>query len=102
MGDFDTLAAAGNGDPAGVWSNGETMWVADTADDKLYAYVLSTTERDDGKDIDLASDNGDPAGVWSNGTTVWVADTADDKLYAYGLLTRQRDARQGHLAGRGQ
>ena len=27
--DFDTLSAAGNNTPAGLWSDGTTMWVAD-------------------------------------------------------------------------
>ena len=35
---FETLAAAGNNNPVGIWSDGTTMWVADTADDKIYAY----------------------------------------------------------------
>ena len=36
--DFDTLVAAGNGSPRGIWSNGTTMWVVDDEDKKLYAY----------------------------------------------------------------
>ena len=68
------------------------MWVVDTADDKLYAYRLSTRARDAVKDIELVAGNDHPAGVWSDRATVWVADTADDKLYAYGLSTRARDA----------
>ena len=40
--DFDTLIAAGNLDSStGIWSDGTTMWVADTSEDKLYAYDLS-------------------------------------------------------------
>ena len=27
--DFDTLRAAGNRNPTGIWSDGTTMWVAD-------------------------------------------------------------------------
>ena len=27
-----------NGQPYGIWSDGTTMWVGDSADDKLYAY----------------------------------------------------------------
>ena len=36
--DFNTLDAAGNEGPAGIWSDGTTMWVADYSDDKIYAY----------------------------------------------------------------
>lgn len=32
--DFNTLDAAGNDDPEGIWSNGTTMWVADAGDGK--------------------------------------------------------------------
>ena len=38
--DFTTLAAAGNHIPGGLWSDGETMWVADSGDDKLYDYNM--------------------------------------------------------------
>ena len=36
--DFTTLSAAGNRDGAGIWSDGTTMWVSDSTDDKIYAY----------------------------------------------------------------
>ena len=43
--DFDTLRAAGNRQPEGIWSNGTTMWVADSTDEKIFAYSMSTKER---------------------------------------------------------
>ena len=43
--DFDTLRAAGNTDPQGIWSDGTTMWVTDMHYDKIYAYSLSTKAR---------------------------------------------------------
>ena len=36
--DFDTLMAAGNHYPQGIWSDGTAMWVADFIDEKIYAY----------------------------------------------------------------
>ena len=36
--DFNTLDAAGNDSPSGIWSNGTTMWVGDSVDRKIYAY----------------------------------------------------------------
>ena len=42
---FDTLIAAGNMNPRGIWSDGTTMWVADPWYDKIYAYSLSTKAR---------------------------------------------------------
>ena len=92
--DFNTLAAAGNGGPAGIWSDNTTMWVADYSDDKIYAYNLSTKARDSAKDFNTlaAAGNEGPAGIWSDNTTMWVADYSDDKIYAYNLSTKARDS----------
>ena len=49
--DFNTLQAAGNTKPTGIWSDGATMWVADDTDSKLYAYKMSDGSRDAGKDF---------------------------------------------------
>ena len=38
--DFDTLSAAGNNQPRALWSDGTTMWVTDSEDDKTYAFNL--------------------------------------------------------------
>ncbi len=83
--------AAGNGSPAGVWSDGTTLWVADTIADKLFAYTLDDGTRDETKEFGLAAGNGSPAGVWSDGTTIWVADEAAEKLFAYTLDGGARD-----------
>ena len=50
--DFDTLDAADNNRPTGLWSDGTTMWVADGQDIKIYAYTLATKARDATKDFD--------------------------------------------------
>ena len=91
--DFNTLEAAGNNGPTGLWSDGNTMWVTDWEDDKLYAYNLSTKARDRAKDFNTldATGNNSPIGLWSDGTTMWVTDHEDNKLYAYNLLTKARD-----------
>ena len=104
--DFDTLAAAGNGNPQGIWSDGTTMWVANSGDSagigsKIYAYDLATKERDADKDFDtlilIGTFNWSPVGIWSDGTTMWVANRGDSfgigsKIYAYDLATKERDA----------
>ena len=38
--DVDTLGAAGNDRPRGIWSDRTTIWVADYDDNRLYAYRL--------------------------------------------------------------
>ena len=94
--DLDRLRAAGNGAPQGIWSDGTTAWVVDSADTKIYAYQLSGGTRDADRDIDtlVAAGNDQPQGIWSNGTTLWVTDVVDDKLYAYQLSDGTRDADQ--------
>ena len=90
--DLDTLRAAGNTAPTGVWSNGTTLWIADSDDAKIYAYTLAGGARDSSKDITLHEDNSGPVGIWSNGTTLWVVDWNQDKLYAYTLADDTRDS----------
>ena len=91
--DFNTLEAAGNTSPKDIWSDGETMWVADTDRDLILAYTLSTRARDPSKDFDTleAAGNTSPRGLWSDGVTMWVGDYADEKLYAYDMSTKARD-----------
>ena len=83
--DFDTLNAAGNNWPIGIWSDGITMWVSDWDDDKLYAYDMATKARVPSKDFNtlIAAGNNAPEGIWSDGTTMWVRDDADSMIYAY-------------------
>ena len=84
---FDTLDAAENESPTGIWSDETTMWVADSSDDKIYAYSMATKARVSSKDFDTldAADNENPKGIWSDGTTMWVAD-----------LFRRQDLRLQH------
>ena len=79
--------------PRGVWSDGTTMWVADGADGKVYAYDLASQARDYGKDFNALRDalNHDPRGIWSDGTTMWVTDQDRGRIYAYDLLSTERD-----------
>ena len=83
--DFDTLEGAENDHPAGIWSDGATMWVADYSDDKIYAYNISNKARVSSKDFDTleGAKNDHPRGIWSDRTTMWVADYSDEKIYAY-------------------
>ena len=60
-----------NSRPSGLWSDGETAWVADLEDARLYAYSREGGERVPGKDIATGPA---PMGLWSDGKTLWVAD----------------------------
>ena len=79
-----------NADPKGTWSDGDTIWVSDSEDDKLYAYDLDDRSRDSGQDFDLHSNNDDPGEIWSDGEIVWVMDAEDKGAYAYELATGTR------------
>ena len=64
--DFNTLEAAGNDNPQGIWSNGTTMWVADDVDrsrGKIYAYDMASKARIPAKEFKAGND--DPTGIWS-------------------------------------
>ena len=87
---FDFTLAAGNTDPTGLWSDGVTLWVADSGDDKLFAYTLASKARIPAKDFTLAAGNTVPRGIWSDGITLWVADDGDDNIYAYNLASGAR------------
>ena len=92
--DFNTLAGASNRAPRGIWSDGETMWVADRSygNEKIYAYDMATKARVSGKDFDTlqAAGNTLPMGIWSDGETMWVSDLLDEKIYAYDMATKAR------------
>ena len=77
--DVDAAGSA-NGYAAGLWSDGETLWVVDDADQKAYAYVApglrKPPEESDSPLSDLASRaTVVPAGP-AAGAPVWIPDTA--------------------------
>ena len=99
---FETLGAAGNNALRGIWSDGDTMWVADDVDDKIYAYDMATKGRVPSLDINTlgAAGNNNPRGIWSDGNTMWVLDRGwstiltttgegelvDGKIFAYKMV----------------
>ena len=91
--DLDGLIAAGNSSPRGIWSDGVTMWVADSFYAKIHAYKMSDKERDASKGFNTlaGAENYNPTGIWSDGVTMWVADSFA-KVYSYNLNTKAHDA----------
>ena len=79
----DITLHSDNGVPQGIWSDGDTMWVADWDDDKFYAYVLATGARAESQEFNLIPDNGYPRDVWSDGMTMWVPDAVAKKFFSY-------------------
>ena len=75
--DFNTLVAAGNDYPAGIWSDGTTMFVVDEIDRRMYAYDMVTKERDtDKEEVYRNKVGGRLGGLWSDGTIMWITDPA--------------------------
>ena len=50
-----------------LWNDGETIWVPDQDNDKLYAYRLSDGARQTDREFDLHANNTEPTGIWSDG-----------------------------------
>ena len=84
--------------PVGLWSDGETLWVAGLGGG-LRAHRLADGTRQAWRDLALEA-NTAPAGVWSDGETAWVADWLGDTVHAYRLSDGRRVAgRDIRLAG---
>ena len=84
--DFDTLQAAGNQDPRDICSHGATMFVADSSDNKIYAYRMSDKTRISTREVTLDSANNSPQGLSCDRTHLWVAEDNDDltsKIFVY-------------------
>ena len=105
----DITLQALNEDPMGLWSDGTTIYTADTVDKKVYAYTLYTTDENDNQVFSGTNDstkefnlfdggtsaysdgNALPGGLWSDGTTMWITD-GDRSVYAYTLATGAYDS----------
>lgn len=89
--DFDNLKLpATHGSAEGMWSDGTTIWLVETTEDRLYAFNMSTKLREGTKYFNTlaAADNTSPESNWSDGTTMWVAET--DRIFAYSMSTKKR------------
>ena len=89
--------------PAGLWSDGDTLWVSDFSGDALDARRLATGAAVCGPWRSPPPDNGAPTGLWSDGSTLWAADYYDRKAYAYALSDGTRaSSRDLALSGTGR
>ncbi len=92
QGGQDFRVPLGNGDPMGLWGNGEVFWMVDDEDDHVYA-MIHKDFRHSGDDIDI-DDVTDPKGIWTDGDTMWVSysTASNGALLAYNLSTGARDS----------
>ena len=90
--DFNTLRAARVGSPTGIWSDGTTMWVNDSAERIIYAFNLRTKQRDSSKDLNLSSALGSSRAydIWSDGTLIFCTSFPAERIYVFNLTTKAR------------
>ena len=96
---------ADNVDPAGIWSEGTTIWVANSGNtqaspNKIFAYTLSGGASDTDKEF-VGNANWTPFGIWGQGTTMWVINhisaSAGNRVEAYSIdLNSDRTAGPNH------
>ena len=84
--DRDLHLTNGNFDPAGIWCNGETMYVLDDGDRRIYAYNMATGTPDGNLGFELHDDHDRPRGVFASPDTMWVAGRGGP-IYAYTIQT---------------
>ena len=74
-------------EPTGLWSDGETLWVTDYWQWKVFAFRLSDKVRVEEKEFDLMDGSTPYAGygLWSDGESMWVAIERDNRIYAYAV-----------------
>ena len=71
----------GNGDPTGITTDGNYIWVVDYVDDAVYKYEMN------GSYISSSSiggsENNDCYGITTDGNYIWAADCVDAEVYKY-------------------
>ena len=86
-----------NGQPTGIWSDGELLWVVENASsgpDRVFVYHLADGGRRSDLEFEFERGNRFAHGIWSDGEVVWIADAGEDRLLAYALATGERLAEQ--------
>ena len=83
-----------NSESGGVHSDGSTMYVSNTRNDKIFAYTItegvSFGDQDSDKGFSMDSDDSlvgllMPRGMWSDNDTLWIAGNVHEKIHAYNI-----------------
>ena len=77
--DFDLHSD--NDTQSATFSDGTTLWIGDSTDDKIYGYTLPGGTRDADKDITGLDDS--VVAIVSDGTTMWACDAGTHRCLAY-------------------
>ena len=89
--------------PTGIWSDGETVWVAFQDVENIFAYDLADGTRNADREIPLEgtglAGRGEyfegeyvSLGIWSDGTTMWVMNSTPFKILAFDLESKTYDS----------
>ena len=73
----------GIGEMAGIYTDGDTLWIVDTDAVSVVAFDLDAKTRKAERDFSLIQANGDPWGIWADDTHFYITDTAAQKVFAY-------------------
>ena len=88
----ESLSAAGNERPSGLWSDGSTWYVSNLDDARLYAYAADGTRRE-GREFGFRTGDvqgGWPWGLWSDGETLLTSWHGRGRVLAYRLADGAR------------
>ena len=114
--DFTNLAGANNY-ANGIWSDGDTMWVADATANKVFAYNMTTKARVMGKEFSVparvsitpggstatsaVTRDADFQGIWSDGSGImWLVEASNRSVYAYRIDTGNPVSKENFIIGR--
>ena len=98
--DFNTPSG---GAPYGIWSDGNTIWVANRNYRNIDAYDFESKEHRSAEDF-----NSDPlffaglreiSGIWSDGTTMFVSDWGKKKIFTFWLSSKLPDTARNIAVG---
>ncbi|WP_419932268.1 cadherin-like beta sandwich domain-containing protein [Candidatus Poriferisodalis sp.] len=81
------IAEIANPHPEGIWSDGTTMWIADSDFNRVVIIDLATGSYQSTKirGVGRRHGNSNPRDVWSDGDVMWILDDEDDRIYAYDI-----------------
>ena len=78
----------------GIYSDGTTMWIADSPNDEFKAYTIATKARDTAKDFDHVIDGDTGSGLWadSDQNIMYSADSSvDPQIVAYNFSDKMQN-----------
>ena len=104
--DFQSIRDGGVESPAGIWSNGQSLWISDWRSHGVFTTplppkrtkaLISDPETKLSKGLlqtFALARNQYLSGIWSDGVTLWLSDLSQKKIFAYSLSNGERKQTQ--------